>query len=91
MAGAPRNQRAGGVPVFDFASLALACGYRHAETVADGEGLVAALSRQLEMEGPTLLRMAIRTGARKDLGRPALSPRAGWERFCNFLQPTSDG
>jgi hypothetical protein len=42
------------------------------------------------MEGPTLLRMAIRTGARKDLGRPSLSPRSGWERFCEFLQQTSD-
>ena len=64
----------------------LACGYRHAETVQDGDGLVAALSRHLSVEGPTLVRMAIRTGARKDLGRPKLSPRSVWERFCDFVQ-----
>lgn len=72
-------------PTVDFALAALACGYRHAATVDDADGLVDTLARQLEMEGPTLTRMMIKTGARKDLGRPSLSPRDCWLRFCEFL------
>ena len=73
-------------PSVDFASVALACGYRHAETVSDPERMAEALERQLGLEGPTLLRVAIHVGARKDLGRPSLSPRHAYERFRDFLQ-----
>ena len=73
-------------PAVDFAAAALACGYRHAITVSDAQGLQSALQRQLEMRGPTLLRMLIKTGARKDLGRPKLSPRDAYLRFSAFLQ-----
>ncbi len=73
-------------PTVDLATVALACGYRYAETVEDGEQLVEALERHLRMAGPTLLRMLIRTGARKDLGRPKLAPQAVWTRFAHFLQ-----
>jgi len=72
-------------PAVDFALAALACGYKHAETVADAAGLTAALERQLAMDGPTLLRVVIKTGARGELGRPKLSPRGCYERFRAFL------
>ena len=75
-------------PSADFALAALACGYRHAETVSDRDAFVEALARHVEMEGPTLLRMIIHTGARKDLGRPKLSPRDAYLRFSAFLQGT---
>jgi phosphonopyruvate decarboxylase len=73
-------------PTVDLAAVALACGYRHAETVDDPDRLVEALERHVQMDGPTLLRMVIRTGARKDLGRPDLAPQAVWTRFSDFLQ-----
>jgi phosphonopyruvate decarboxylase len=72
-------------PCVDFALMALAAGYRHAETVSTEGDLRAALARQLEQQGPTLLRVVITTGARDDLGRPKLSPRDGYLRFSAFL------
>jgi phosphonopyruvate decarboxylase len=72
-------------PAVDFALAALACGYRHAETVSEPEALHAALQRQLTIEGPTLLRVVIGVGSRKDLGRPSLSPRDGYARSRDFL------
>lgn len=72
-------------PAVDFALVALACGYRDAETVASAEAARAALARQLATPGPTLLRVVITTGSRKDLGRPSLTPRDGWKRFVAYL------
>lgn len=72
-------------PAVDFALVALACGYRDAQTVAGVDAAHAALARQLAMPGPTLLRVVIRTGSRKDLGRPNLAPRDGWRRFVAYL------
>ncbi len=73
-------------PVVDFATVALACGYRSAETVDDPAAAVEVLQRQLAGQGPTLLRIVVQVGSRKDLGRPKLAPRAGWLRFCDYLQ-----
>lgn len=72
-------------PAVDFALAALACGYRHADTVSEPARIAEALERQLAMDGPTLLRVVIKTGARKDLGRPDLGPREAYERFAAFL------
>jgi phosphonopyruvate decarboxylase len=73
-------------PAVDFALAALACGYKHAETVASPDALTDAVQRHLELPGPTLLRVVIKTGARGELGRPKLSPRGCYERFSSFLQ-----
>ncbi len=73
-------------PGVDFAAVALACGYQLAETVSDRGALEQAFSRHLAHPGPTLLRVAIFSGARKELGRPKLTPREGWLRFCAYLQ-----
>ena len=70
----------------DLATVALACGFSLAETVADPKELTGAFARHMDTPGPTLLRVVVRTGARKDLGRPKLAPRDGWLRFCGFLQ-----
>jgi hypothetical protein len=53
--------------------------------VADAANLHTALQRQLGMDGPTLLRIVIKTGSRKDLARPELGPRDGFARFRAFL------
>jgi phosphonopyruvate decarboxylase len=72
-------------PVVDFAAAAIACGYKYAETVADTAGLTTALERHLKLDGPTLLRVVIKTGARGELGRPKLTPRGCYERFRAYL------
>jgi phosphonopyruvate decarboxylase len=73
-------------PSADLATMALACGYRAAETVSAPEALEEVLPRQLATPGPTFLRIAVRTGARKDLGRPKRSPKEGWRWFTEYLQ-----
>ncbi len=73
-------------PIVDFAAAALACGYRYANTVHGAAEFAIALDRHLSLPGPTLLRMIILTGARAELGRPALSPVATWTRFRAFLR-----
>jgi phosphonopyruvate decarboxylase len=72
-------------PNVDFAAVALACGYRLAETRDEEADFAPALERHLAAPGPTLLRLLCLPGARKELGRPRLQPRDGWRRFCAFL------
>lgn len=72
-------------PGVDLAAVALACGYRDAATVDQPDAAAETLKRQLAAGGPTLLRVLVKPGARKDLGRPRLAPRDGWRRFSSFL------
>jgi phosphonopyruvate decarboxylase len=72
-------------PAVDFALMAIAAGYRSAATVSDPKELLSIAQRQLAQPGPTLLRVMITTGARKDLGRPRLPPRECYLRFSAFL------
>jgi phosphonopyruvate decarboxylase len=76
-------------PAVDFALAAVACGYKHAETVAAPSALREAVERHVSMDGPTLLRVVIKTGSRGELGRPKLSPRGCYERFSSFLRNVS--
>lgn len=89
------HESTGGQPTssaaVDFALAAIACGYRDAETVASATALREAASRQLAMDGPTLLRVLINTGSRADLGRPKLAPVEVYARFAAFLQARSSG
>ena len=72
-------------PSVDFPAIAHACGYRRADTAAQAEEIYDLIHSHLSSEGPTLLRIVIQTGARRDLGRPKLKPRAAWCRFRDFL------
>jgi phosphonopyruvate decarboxylase len=76
-------------PAVDFALMAIAAGYKHAATVSDPKELLATAERQLSVDGPTLLRVMITTGARDNLGRPKLSPRDNYLRFAAFLNEKS--
>ena len=73
-------------PAVDFAVAALACGYRRAETVSAPGRLADAVERHVEADGPTLLRVLIKTGSRSELGRPTLTPRQCYQRFSGFLR-----
>lgn len=59
----------------DFAAVALASGYRHAETVSSEPDLLDAVARMSAAEGPVFLNVLVRPGARSDLGRPDTSPQ----------------
>lgn len=73
-------------PQIDFGQIALACGYRRADTVSDPDRFAQLLDAHLQEPGPTFLRVLARTGSRADLGRPTLSPRDCWLRFRTFLE-----
>ena len=69
----------------DFASIAIACGYRHAAVVDDLAGLETALA--VNAEGPRLIHMKIAQGTIDGLGRPTIKPEDVARRFKDFLKP----
>jgi len=54
--------------------IAEACGYRHAISIRDSASLTAALNNLPVTEGPLMIDVHVRKGARSDLGRPRLRP-----------------
>lgn len=72
-------------PCMDTAAVALACGYKRADTACSVDAFRQTLEQHLSTEGPTLLRMLVKTGSREDLGRPKLEPRDAYLRFRDFL------
>jgi phosphonopyruvate decarboxylase len=97
---APRNFRhlvvnngvhdsVGGQPTagfdIDIPAIALACGYksaRRADTRAAVSDEIASLRAQ---DGPTLLEIRARPGARTELGRPTTTPHENKSAFMNYL------
>jgi len=69
----------------DIPALALAAGYQHAATVADVDQLTSAVATLREVEGPAMLEVEVRPGARSDLGRPVEGPAENRTRFMEFL------
>jgi phosphonopyruvate decarboxylase len=69
----------GGQPTVAFAidvpAIARACGYPTAIRATTEEELDAGLAALAAAEGPALLEVRVRKGARKDLGRPTMSPQ----------------
>lgn len=59
----------------DLPAIARACGYRDAFVATDAAELEAALAKLAQAEGPALLEIRVKKGARKDLGRPTMSPQ----------------
>jgi phosphonopyruvate decarboxylase len=72
-------------PVVDFASVALACGYRHALSCDSEAGFAEAFAQALSATGPVLLHVRIRPGSLKKLGRPTVAPHEVAQRFRAFL------
>ena len=69
----------------DFASVALACGYRGASTCDDLEGFESAFATALASPGPHLIHARIAPGSMAKLGRPTVSPSEVARRFKAFL------
>lgn len=73
-------------PGVDFASVAVACGYRRAVRADGVEAFAKALSEMTAKgDGPALLHMKIAPGSRSPLGRPTVKPPEVAHRFKTFL------
>lgn len=69
----------GGQPTVAFAidlcAIAKACGYKSTALATDEASLDAALAVLATTDGPALLEIRVKKGARKDLGRPTMTPQ----------------
>lgn len=76
-------------PSVDYAAIALASGYRRADTVSTLGDLKQTLQSHLGEAGPTFLRVIVRTGGKAELGRPKLAPKDAYARFRDWLAETA--
>jgi phosphonopyruvate decarboxylase len=70
----------------DLCAIAEACGYRAALRATNREELAAQLAELAALDGPVLLEVRVKTGARADVGRPTATPRASKEAFMARLR-----
>lgn len=66
--------------------VAEACGYAHTFSVSDETALQQVLPTLQTTEGPVLLEIKVKKGARKDLGRPTTTPIQNKEALMDFLK-----
>ena len=69
----------------DFASVAVACGYRRGVVCDDLDTLASVLLDCRHSPGPHLIHLRIAPGSMTDLGRPTVTPPAVAARFKAFL------
>ena len=74
------------IDVVDIPNLAKSMGYVWAKTVASKNELIEALDFMQKKSGPILLEVIVKSGARKDLSRPDLTPREQLENFILRLE-----
>jgi phosphonopyruvate decarboxylase len=67
----------------DIPAIAKACGYREALTVTSAKELRAALAEK--KQGPFLIEIRVRKGAREDLGRPKGLPEENKQGLMKTL------
>jgi phosphonopyruvate decarboxylase len=74
----------------DLPAIARACGYAQAATVTNAAELRAALAEKTPAgkTGPVFLEIRVRRGARKDLGRPKLSPEENKRLLMRHIRDT---
>ncbi len=72
----------------DIPLIAQACGYREALSVSEPADIEKAMSRFLMIDGPALLEIRIKRGARPDLGRPKSTPLENRNAFMTNLGST---
>ena len=88
------HETVGGMPTVaggvDWPALAQAVGYRAAFSAGDEAGLTQALETVAAARGPVLLEIKCALGARKDLGRPTVSPAANKQALMEALKEQDD-
>ena len=74
----------------DLCAVALACGYRSAESVDGVDGLPEAMERLRAATGPAMLEVRVVSRAHTDAGRPATSPVENKVDFMGELRMAAD-
>lgn len=69
-----------------FNEIALACGYKSASVVETKEELQKIIKKLKYLEGPQMLVIKIKKGARENLGRPTTTPTENKESFMEKLK-----
>ncbi|AWK50888.1 phosphonopyruvate decarboxylase [Clostridium beijerinckii] len=69
----------------DTLAIAKACGYKECYSCSSKAELVNLSEKITNVEGPVLLEIKVKKGARKDLGRPTTTPIENKEAFMEFL------
>lgn len=69
----------------DALAIAKACGYKKCYSCSSKEELIKLAKEITGIEGPVLLEIKVKKGARKDLGRPTTTPIENKEAFMKFL------
>jgi phosphonopyruvate decarboxylase len=70
----------------DFCTIASACGYRNTWKVESQETIQTALHEMIQTKGPNFVEIHVKKGARKDLGRPKITPVENKQNLMQFLQ-----
>lgn len=70
----------------DIASIAKACGYKECYSCSSKDEIMMYSEKIKNSEGPVMLEIKVKKGARKDLGRPTKTPIENKTAFMNFLQ-----
>jgi phosphonopyruvate decarboxylase len=80
----------GGQPTFgfeiDFTAIAKACGYKAVLETENETDLADKIKIMKEIDGPVLLEVKVRTGSRKNLGRPTSTPAENKNNFIRFVK-----
>ncbi|UCH72495.1 MAG: phosphonopyruvate decarboxylase [Thermoplasmatales archaeon] len=80
----------GGQPTYSDAvyldEIAKACNYKNFEVVRDKSSLEKMIKKLKKNEGPFMLVIKVKKGARKNLGRPTMPPKKHKERFMKYIQ-----
>lgn len=73
---------------FSFSKIAQGCGYKHVMIASNENEIDEAMKklRQIQNDGPVLLEIRVKTGHRKNLGRPTRSTNENRKDFMHFLQ-----
>lgn len=69
----------------DLPLIARSCGYSLSLTASTKEEIIESLNKLKICEGPSFLEIRVKKGARKDLGRPDISPVENKINFMNTL------
>jgi phosphonopyruvate decarboxylase len=83
------HESVGGQPtagfLISFPEIAEACGYKQVAQARNADEVRECVGRLRDAEGPALLEVRVRKGARADLGRPRSTPKENKAAFMKFL------
>lgn len=75
-----------GALAMDIPTIAKGCGYKETIVASTAEEIEAGIAKLRVTEGPALLELRVKPGARKDLGRPTTTTLENKKAFMDFLR-----